>query len=195
MYNGLHSERLEPDAGNPREVAFAKRWAIDNAPVLIHYTSRPLDLIPDHTERDEAVAATVIQWLGSNVGMAFLQAVIESSPEVRDWLSRPTSQPKDPGSLQDTNQALRQALQVAYDTLLTVPQDFHAQIAIILKALAAPVLVNPSMSSDDLIRSTAKELGGVLGRMEFPCPGWCDCREGLCEDVICSSLLEKLGVR
>ena len=34
--------------------------------------------IGDPTERDRIVAATVVQWLGSNVGMGFLQAALDN---------------------------------------------------------------------------------------------------------------------
>lgn len=82
---GFHSNRLHPDADNPREVAFAEQWAKINH----RHLSRPqLEyLIPDNfTERDAQVAATVIQWLGTNVGMSFIRDVMEREPKVATWL-------------------------------------------------------------------------------------------------------------
>ena len=84
-HTGLHSHRLAPEQNNPREVAFAQQWQYENdrGP-----SSQPLIelLIPDCTDRDARVAATVIQWLGSNVGMSFLDETIKRSPDVAKWL-------------------------------------------------------------------------------------------------------------
>lgn len=71
---GLHSHRF---VDNPAEKRFADAWRE-------HQSGRTLDylllcpLVDQHqvmpaTERDELVAATVIQWLGSPVGQAFLR--------------------------------------------------------------------------------------------------------------------------
>jgi hypothetical protein len=67
---GLHAYRC-PD--NPEEQRFAEAWArCNHLPWLLDertlQTGRPVD----PSERDEKVAATVIQWLGSPVGQAFL---------------------------------------------------------------------------------------------------------------------------
>jgi hypothetical protein len=86
---GIGSNRLQD---NPREVEFARNWQRENdlvdtlAKLLspIEANSRiPRTLIPRPSQRDIAVAATVIQWLGSNVGMEFLRQVIQSSPEIQ----------------------------------------------------------------------------------------------------------------
>lgn len=97
---GIHARRLLPEQNCPREVAFAEQWAKENewsdlldllsftaaekeeeGAVRIHdpglmfaYAKFPLGKI---TERDRVIAATVIQWLGSNVGMGFLHAALE----------------------------------------------------------------------------------------------------------------------
>lgn len=73
---GLAKHRLKED--NPREVAFTKVWKRENK-----NSYRLLTLIKDASQRDADVAATIIQWLGSNVGIAFLNSVIKASPEVR----------------------------------------------------------------------------------------------------------------
>lgn len=80
-HQGFNSHRLKD---NPREVAFSKQWQEEQAlGRVLHYI---LPAKPTVTERDEAVAATVVQWLGSNVGMSFLEQVIRSSPEIKNWL-------------------------------------------------------------------------------------------------------------
>ena len=81
---GFSAHRLLAKSGNPREVAFAGQWKIEQGsgggiPLLDH-------LIPNATLRDAMVAATIVQWLGSNVGMCFLRDVIEKFPEVREWI-------------------------------------------------------------------------------------------------------------
>lgn len=72
-HQGLHANRLTKAADNPREVAFAEEWdkenssSFHNQPTLDHLLGIASGV------RDRAVAATVIQWLGSNVGMSFLR--------------------------------------------------------------------------------------------------------------------------
>lgn len=82
LHEGFHEIRLIQ--GNPRESTFSIKWKEENnrpdGSQLIQM------LIPECTERDTQVAATVIQWLGSNVGMCFLSNVIRESPETRQWL-------------------------------------------------------------------------------------------------------------
>lgn len=85
---GLNIHRLHPDAGNPREVAFSQQWIKENkqGQVLAYILSRdnrPTDL----SARDVIVAATVIQWLGSNVGMSFIIESAIRSKEIREYLT------------------------------------------------------------------------------------------------------------
>jgi hypothetical protein len=63
---------------NPEELRFAQAW--DDQNKYGHHLAHLLDTRSVHTgepppvsERDEVVAATVIQWLGSPVGQAFLR--------------------------------------------------------------------------------------------------------------------------
>lgn len=82
---GLSAYRLHPDQCNPREVAFAAQWSLEQRQgnVLKHLLGR------DYSDRDAAVAATVIQWLGSNVGMSFLEEAAKLQPDIRrDLLQR-----------------------------------------------------------------------------------------------------------
>ena len=90
---GLFSERQEH---NPREKAFAEEWehenerddkfAVDHGFGTLQnlfteghkYDIRnPLKWVIEITEHDRFVVATVIQWLGSNVGMSFLHSVLK----------------------------------------------------------------------------------------------------------------------
>lgn len=79
---------------NPAELAFAEAWAAFN-------TANPhlpanLDLIlnedgsrhPAQTPPEiRKATASVVQWLGSPVGMSFLLGVIEKSPELRGYIA------------------------------------------------------------------------------------------------------------
>lgn len=80
---GLSAYRLKPNQDNPREVAFAVKWAEENKHpgqnILAH-------LIPGYTDRDARVAATIVQWLGSNVGMSFLKEAMKQEPKIGQWL-------------------------------------------------------------------------------------------------------------
>ena len=83
-HEGFSAHRLSIKNGNPREVAFARQWQQENDET----TKRDpplMCLVRDPTDRDAQVAATIIQWLGSNAGMCFLRDVIQKSPEVRQW--------------------------------------------------------------------------------------------------------------
>jgi hypothetical protein len=82
---GLSRGRLNPNQDNPRELAFALQWAHENE----HPGSNLLaHLIPEHSDRDAQVAATIIQWRGSNVGMSFLVESIRREPKIKEWLHR-----------------------------------------------------------------------------------------------------------
>lgn len=83
-HEGYSWHRLAPECDNPREVAFASQWRKENE--VDGRTPIITSLIPGCTQRDATVAATVIQWLGSNVGMSFLSNVVDSSPEVARFL-------------------------------------------------------------------------------------------------------------
>lgn len=94
MTTGLHTHRLRPNQNNQREVAFAEQWSWENEHFdilknllevpcsLQEATARgrngpcqyPLGIQP--TERDAVIAATVIQWLGSNVGLSFIREAL-----------------------------------------------------------------------------------------------------------------------
>lgn len=74
-YHGLREYRWKD---NPEEERFAGAWAKLNP--LGGHLDHLLDTRPDQigrppvcSDRDQVVAATVIQWLGSPVGQAFLR--------------------------------------------------------------------------------------------------------------------------
>jgi hypothetical protein len=110
---GIHAHRLNEH--NPREVAFADQWDQELEyhdilqslcsqecsrdaegavrvfdPCGCNYKRYPVGAI---TERDRIITATVIQWLGSNVGLAFLQEslrrcgydVVKRDDPAREW--------------------------------------------------------------------------------------------------------------
>jgi hypothetical protein len=79
-HEGFCANRLHPLADNPREVTFAKLWNEENESSLLS------KLIPEMTQRDATVAATVVQWLGSNVGMSFLRNAVIRDAQIREWL-------------------------------------------------------------------------------------------------------------
>ncbi len=81
---GVSADRLHPAADNPREVAFANAWSEQQqrSKTLEHIIGK------NYSDRDAEVAATVVQWLGSNVGMWFLADVINAEPHVKEMLER-----------------------------------------------------------------------------------------------------------
>lgn len=80
---GFSANRLDVLQDNPREVAFAKEWQKEQSQGNLLE-----NLIPNVTQRDAQVAATVIQWLGSNIGMSFMENVCAKSEPVRRFLRR-----------------------------------------------------------------------------------------------------------
>ncbi len=78
---GLSAHRLSKEANNPREVAFSEQWKEENQGGAGGNLLQ--SLVPLADQRDATVAATIIQWLGSNVGMCFLLDVIMKSPDVQ----------------------------------------------------------------------------------------------------------------
>jgi hypothetical protein len=74
---GLHPYRFGP---NPEEQRFAEAWATHDSQGqtlawLLHLGDQPGCGPADPTEREQAVAATVVQWLGSPVGQNFLASL------------------------------------------------------------------------------------------------------------------------
>lgn len=110
-HDGLHASRLRPAANNPREVAFAMQWQQEheyqdllglllrvpcakNDPDCVNryegtcgYAKAPMG---ETTARDRLVAATVIQWLGSNFGYSFIN---EAMKRCKDLLQQEYDQP------------------------------------------------------------------------------------------------------
>jgi hypothetical protein len=73
---GLHAYRFK---NNPLERKYALAWEVQNREgKTLAYLLDPDPLHPlDPSNRDQEVAATVIQWLGSPVGQAFLGSLNE----------------------------------------------------------------------------------------------------------------------
>jgi hypothetical protein len=79
-HEGYFKQRLKPNANNPREVAFAEQWKVENRERVTGFIMQ--HLVPGYTKRDAEVAATVVQWLGSNVGMSFIRETIKRCPSI-----------------------------------------------------------------------------------------------------------------
>lgn len=84
-YIGFHNNRLNSD--NPREKAFSKLWKQENTNCTWKNRGHGIlqDLFIDddkswhHTmsSNDKMIASTVIQWLGSNCGLAFIEQALK----------------------------------------------------------------------------------------------------------------------
>ena len=94
---GLGAHRCKD---NIEEKAFADAWAASNASssTLAHLLDQREDLRgkpPAPTDREAVVAATVVQWFGSQVGQGFLRDLgyskaVEAEPDLDfDWLTKP----------------------------------------------------------------------------------------------------------
>lgn len=87
-HEGKNYRRLEPINYNPREVAFARRWE-EEAPRVLPWIlcGDGTKITSDLTQEQATDVATVVQWLGSNVGFSFLIAALKRcgyavSPEI-----------------------------------------------------------------------------------------------------------------
>lgn len=90
LYPGSNSCRLTPDGlATQAECDLAQNW-MDT----LNRCERPLDTILgfEATPRDKAVAATIIQWLGTHVGTCFLAKSFARSKSDADHLIRVINQ-------------------------------------------------------------------------------------------------------
>ena len=88
LHRGAGFDRTDTDRENPRERVYAKAWNRENTGDPMGWSlldklcgerdssrrnavGEP-DLVRPCTERDHMIAASVIQWLGSNCGQAFV---------------------------------------------------------------------------------------------------------------------------
>lgn len=80
---GLHARRLkEKGPSAVREKAFAEQWQHEqNTDLLAYLLGNGNDRVAI-SQRDAEVAATVVQWLGTNVGQDFLDTVRQRSAEL-----------------------------------------------------------------------------------------------------------------
>lgn len=79
IHKGLRAYRLNDD--NPsgmRESAFAEQWRKEQEWGLLGHLLSKDNTEVSYSDRDAEVAATVIQWLGTNVGQGFLRKVQEN---------------------------------------------------------------------------------------------------------------------
>lgn len=85
---GLHANRINHPCSQ-KEAAFASHWRHENEPPVYINSGRGildhlLYMSPDQqqftgesTEREESVAASVIQWLGTSCGWCFLESTLK----------------------------------------------------------------------------------------------------------------------
>lgn len=90
MKQGLHTNRF---SSNPLEKAFADEWNEKNTFERVLEYLLSIDNVPRETS-DEAqeVASTVIQWLGSSVGLSFVTKVLNDNDFIvapKDYLNPP----------------------------------------------------------------------------------------------------------
>jgi len=79
IHTGLHARRLTNDGPSSlREKAFADQWQEEQQHDLLAYLLGDGSHKAGFSPRDAAVAATVIQWLGTSVGQSFLDKVDQS---------------------------------------------------------------------------------------------------------------------
>lgn len=76
IHTGLKAYRLGDDGpSSAREKAFAEQWQQEQDHDLLAYLLGEANHKGEVSERDAQVAATVIQWLGTSVGQAFVEKV------------------------------------------------------------------------------------------------------------------------
>lgn len=91
-HEGYNRSRLST---NPRERIFAEHWLAENTETIIsldsgstlgHMLNKYGCYSKSLTQKDCAVAATVIQWLGSEVGMNFLASALKDAGYRLEWV-------------------------------------------------------------------------------------------------------------
>jgi len=90
---GYDKHRLDVNYPENGERALAEAWVKQNAD---RGSSGFLGLlVPAPDQRDAKVAATIIQWLGTNIGSAFLASVMRQSPEFANYFTTAIGFSKD----------------------------------------------------------------------------------------------------
>ena len=85
-HEGFSKHRLSRPDLSAKEIAFAKAWEKCGAVQTMSGTTHILEsLIPKATQRDATVVATIVQWLGSNIGTCFLFDVLADNPEIFEY--------------------------------------------------------------------------------------------------------------
>lgn len=79
VHTGLAHNRLRREAAwedTKRETALAKTWEAHNKAASVGTDAVMKDLVPNHTQEQATAIATAIQWLGTDIGFAFLQEAL-----------------------------------------------------------------------------------------------------------------------
>jgi DNA-binding XRE family transcriptional regulator len=82
VHRGLSWNRLKRDSSwddTRRETALAKRWEAVNKASIGGDTPVMTHLVPGYTQEQATAAATAVQWLGSDIGFAFLQEALATA--------------------------------------------------------------------------------------------------------------------
>jgi hypothetical protein len=97
-HEGLNANRLNRP-GSELERFFAQAWEDGNKEALLAYIlsdGTQLHQDEDLTQRDATVAASVIQWLGTNAGQSFITGVMLFSEERQPPPTPPAEKKPDP---------------------------------------------------------------------------------------------------
>ena len=93
---GINNDRIKPGSSDFREIAFVEEWQKNPERLELLFRKACAENDPSKdgearglgyafkypigppTERDHIVAETIIQWLGSNVGMSFVDETLKA---------------------------------------------------------------------------------------------------------------------
>lgn len=84
IHTGVRHIRTESDGPSAiREKAFSEQWRAEQESDLLGHLLSNDNKTATYSDRDAEVAATIIQWLGTNVGQGFLMKVGKKIEEIR----------------------------------------------------------------------------------------------------------------
>lgn len=106
-HKGYDDHRLTDPIRNESEITLATEWVKWNKDDGPHGFIK--HLIPDPTQRDAKVAATIIQWLGTSIGLAFFAETIRQSPQLASYLARSVSY-RERKTVQDQQEKTRDGI-------------------------------------------------------------------------------------
>lgn len=76
-----HNRVVNQNMADSLEAALAAYWRLANASSFFHgqIQNKPLleSLVPNYTQEQATACATVVQWLGTSVGLSFLESALD----------------------------------------------------------------------------------------------------------------------